>query len=180
MKNIPNILSVARLLMSVAFAVLFISDRYMLAMYVFLLAGMTDVVDGFLARKFGWITDLGKILDPVADKLMQFTALVCLFIKSCIPIWLVIMIFIKESLMGVGSVVFYKTFNKIGVSKYYGKAYTVLFYFAVLALVFFRAWFEQNVWAENLLCIILALVGFLAIALYYVSYLKGKLRKVKN
>ena len=180
MKNIPNILSVARLLMSVAFAVLFISDRYKLSLAVFMLAGATDVVDGFLARKYNWITDMGKILDPVADKLMQFTALVCLSIRHYIPLWLLFMIFIKEALTGVGSIVFYKKFRQIGVSKYYGKAYTVLFYIAVAALIVFRAWFNANEWAENLLCVSLALVGFLAITMYYLSYLKGKLRKVKE
>ena len=180
MKNIPNILSIVRLFMAFVFAALFIADNYTAAVIVFLIAGATDVVDGYLARKNGWITDLGKILDPVADKLMQFTALVCLFIKDYIPLWLLIMIGIKESLMGIGSIVFYRKFRQIGVAKYYGKAYTVLFYIAVAVLVGFRGWFNVNPWAENLICILLAAVGFLAIVLYYISYLKGNLRKVKD
>ena len=180
MKNIPNILSVLRLLMAFVFAALFISDRYIPAVAVFILAGLTDVVDGWLARKNNWITNLGKILDPVADKLMQFTALVCLFLSKYIPLWLLVMIFIKEALMGIGSLIFYRKFREIGVAKYYGKAYTVLFYVAVAALIVFRPWFSANGWAEDLLCVILALVGFLAILLYYISYLKGKLRKVKD
>lgn len=178
MKNIPNILSVLRLLMAFVFAVLFISDRYIVALCVFVLAGITDVADGILARKNNWITDAGKILDPVADKLMQFTALVCLSIREYIPAWLLVMIFVKEAIMGVGSLVFYRKFRQIGVSKYYGKAYTVLFYIAVAMLIVFRGWFNANVWAEDILCICLAAVGFIAVLLYYISYLKGKLRKV--
>lgn len=180
MKNIPNILSAARLMMSLIFAGLFITGKIKAAVIVFVVAGLTDVVDGILARKNGWITNIGKILDPVADKLMQFTALVCLFIRHYIPLWLLLMIAVKEALMGIGSLVFYKKFNTVAVSKYYGKAYTVLFYFAVGALIVFRPWFNANVWAEDVVCIALAAVGFLAIVLYYISYLKGKLRKVNN
>lgn len=180
MKNIPNILSVMRLAMAFVFAGLFISDKYMAALIVFIIAGLTDILDGILARKNNWITDLGKILDPVADKLMQFTALICLSLSEYIPWWLLLMIGVKEVLMGIGSLIFYKKFKEIGVSKYYGKAYTVLFYVAVAALILFRSWFNANVWAEDLICVLLAAVGFAAIVLYYISYLKGKLRKVKD
>ncbi len=180
MKNIPNILSVIRLLLSFVFAALFLTDHIPAAVVVFVVAGLTDVVDGVLARRNNWITNLGKILDPVADKLLQFTALVCLFIGKYIPLWLLVMIFIKEAMMGIGSLIFYRKFKQIGVSKYYGKAYTVLFYVAVAALIIFRPWFTLNEWAEDLICVALAVVGFVAIILYYISYLKGKLRKVKD
>ena len=81
MKNIPNILSVIRIILVLVFVVVFfLPISKIWALIVFLTAGATDVVDGFLARKFNWITDLGKILDPFADKLMQCTVLVCLCI----------------------------------------------------------------------------------------------------
>ena len=61
--------------------VFFVLDNPIVAILIFLLAGATDVLDGYLARKYNWITNLGKILDPLADKMMQCTVLVCLFAK---------------------------------------------------------------------------------------------------
>ena len=86
-KYIPNILSVLRILMAIAFALVFIlwPDRFYVAVIIFVVAGATDVLDGILARRFGWITNAGKILDPLADKLMQLTALVCLHFSGLIP-----------------------------------------------------------------------------------------------
>lgn len=186
-RYIPNILSVIRLLMSLAFAAVFIwaPDDLWAAVIIFIVSGITDVVDGFLARKNNWITEAGKILDPLADKLMQCTALLCVVLRGLVPWWILVPIVLKELTMGVGSVIFYKMFKEIGVSKNYGKAYTVLFYVVVAAIiVFYDAWFKYNEWAVYLLCIITALSGFAAIVLYYKTYLKGKLikknRKAEN
>ena len=76
-------------------------------------------------------------------------------------------------------------FKQIGVTKNYGKAYTVIFYVVIAAIiVFYKPWFQYNEWAIYALCIITAAAGFVAIVLYYRSYLKGKLgkknRKVEN
>lgn len=179
-KYIPNILSVMRLLMSLAFAAVFIwaPDKLWIAVVIFAVAGITDVVDGILARKNNWITEAGKILDPLADKLMQCTALLCVVLRGLVPWWILVPIVLKELTMGVGSVIFYKMFKQIGVSKNYGKAYTVLFYFVIAAIiVFYDSWFKYNEWAIYALCIITAISGFAAIVLYYMSYLKGKLLK---
>ena len=80
-RQIPNILSVIRFLMIPCFVFMFFSNvphNRILALGIFLLAGITDVVDGYLARKNNWITDFGKMMDPIADKLMQATAFVCI------------------------------------------------------------------------------------------------------
>ena len=77
LKNIPNILSIIRILLVFVFLFfLFVLESTYLALLIFLIAGATDVVDGYLARRNNWITNLGKILDPFADKLMQCTVLV--------------------------------------------------------------------------------------------------------
>ena len=66
------------------------------ALFVFLLAGVTDVIDGFLARRNGWITELGKILDPLADKLLVCAAMIVLVEMGRIPSWIVIIIISRE------------------------------------------------------------------------------------
>ena len=87
LKNISNILSIIRICLVFVFLALFFTDNVLLALIVFLVAGATDIIDGYLARKYNWVTALGKILDPVADKLMQCTVLICLLIGGYIPVW---------------------------------------------------------------------------------------------
>ena len=98
-KYIPNLLSVLRILLVPIFAVLFLYDypeHIGAAIAVFVFAGVTDVVDGFLARRFRWITDIGKVLDPFADKLMQCMVLFCTFYKGLVPLWLLAFVVLKE------------------------------------------------------------------------------------
>lgn len=178
-KYIPNILSVLRLIMALAFAAVFIwlPDKLYIAVIIFIVGGITDVIDGILARRFNWITNAGKILDPLADKLMQVIALVCTVASGLVPWWLLLPIVLKELTMGVGSVIFYRMFKTIGVSKNYGKAYTVLFYVVIAAIIVFDGWFATHMWVKYILCLATAASGWLAIVLYYITYLKGKLGK---
>lgn len=178
-KYIPNILSLLRLIMALAFAAVFIflPEKRNIAVIIFVAAGITDILDGFLARRFGWITDAGKILDPLADKTMQLMALLCCTAGGFVPVWLLIPIVLKELTMGIGSLVFYKKFKTIGVAKNYGKAYTVLFYVVIGAVIVFDGWFSAHKWAKFVLCLATAISGWAAIVLYYITYLKGKLLK---
>ena len=172
-KYIPNILSVLRLFMSFAFAAVFIWGY---PDYV-MLSGVTDVVDGILARKFGWVTNAGKILDPLADKLMQCTALICLVFWEIVPWWILILIVVKELLMGCGAIVLFRKSHEIGVSKYFGKAYTVLFYAVIMLFLLFQDRLSVHEWATHALCIFMAAMAFCVLTLYYISYLKNKTKK---
>jgi cardiolipin synthase len=100
-----------------------------------LFAGVTDVVDGILARKNGWITDVGKVLDPLADKCMQVAALVCLGVSGLVSWWIVAVLTIKEVLLLVGASRVFKRQRIYVQSSWYGKAGTVAFYIVVVLLV---------------------------------------------
>ena len=71
-------------------------NAYIYAALVYVLAEVTDCLDGYIARKFHKITRLGRVLDPLADKLMAFTVLVCIVIESRVPVWAALLFFIKE------------------------------------------------------------------------------------
>ena len=179
-KHIPNILSAVRILMSPAFAAVFIwwyPSHIWLAGVIFVFAGITDVLDGILARRFGWITQLGKILDPIADKLMQCTALLCMVARRILPMWLLFIILAKELCMASGAIILFKKSREVGVSKSYGKAYTVVFYFAVIMFLIFG---ESEAVLTYILCALVAVIGISVTVLYYMNYLKGKMRKAKN
>src|SRR5690554_5503824 len=103
--SIPNILCYTRLLLIPVFVILYIraktQSEYFLATFVVLVASFTDFLDGFIARKFDMVTEFGKLLDPVVDKLMQFALLFVLLVKTDYVYILVVIFLIKEITMAI-------------------------------------------------------------------------------
>jgi cardiolipin synthase len=138
LKYIPNILSGMRILLVPVFIYLFFAhypERIYIPLCVFLFAGMTDIIDGYLARRNSWITNLGKLLDPLADKLMQCSVLVCFAIKIPVLWWLAGMFVLKELFMICGALIVLKKIKVTVKSHWYGKITTAVFY-AIAFLVF--------------------------------------------
>ena len=181
LKHIPNILSVIRIFLVLVFVfVLFVLDSPLWAIIIFLAAGATDVVDGYLARRFNWITNLGKILDPFADKLMQCTVLVCFWIKGLIPLWFVIPYFAKEvATLVVGAIVI-KRRNVVVVSKWYGKAAACLFYVTIVVSAWFKDFFAANQLAQILVFAPAVIFTLAAFAAYFKHYWKLKKENVQR
>ena len=183
LKNIPNILSIIRILLVFVFVyVLFGLNSPVWAIIIFLIAGATDVVDGFLARRFNWITNLGKILDPFADKLMQCTVLVCLCIKGIIPLWFVIPFFLKEGATLIIGWIVIRRRNVVVVSKWYGKAAVCLFYATVVISVWFKDFFAENILMQVLIfapAVIFALAAFAGYVKHYWSLKKEEIERGK-
>lgn len=141
LKQIPNILSIIRILLVfvfVHFALIQDPMGLKIAILVFVIAGATDVVDGFLARRFGWVTEIGKILDPFADKLMQCTVLVVLCAKHIVPIWFIIPCILKEIFTLMAGLFVIKKRSVVVVSRWYGKAAVCVFYATIVASVLFE------------------------------------------
>ena len=133
--NLPNILTLLRMLMVPAVIVCFATNHPLWALFFFLLASATDVLDGYLARKFNQITNFGKIMDPLADKLMLITTLICLYLTGRIPMWVPIVIGVKECTMITVAACLYRK-DIVLPSNFFGKLATVLFTVAVLMSFF--------------------------------------------
>lgn len=168
LKNIPNILSVIRILLVFVFVWLFFAlEKPYVALLIFLLAGLTDVVDGYLARRNNWVSNLGKILDPLADKLMQCTVLICLYIRHYIPIWFVIPFFVKELFTLLIGFIVIKRRSVAVVSKWYGKMTVCLFYATIAASIVFKNYllehpvFAVMMFIPAIVCAIVTLIAYI-------------------
>jgi cardiolipin synthase (CMP-forming) len=100
--SVPNLLSFLRLALVPVFLVLLLGDSPGWALAVLAFAGFTDWLDGYIARRFGMITQLGKVLDPMADRFYIFAALIGLTINGNIPAWLAVVIILRDVLLAVG------------------------------------------------------------------------------
>ncbi len=88
LRHIPNALCVFRMLLVAPIAILLARAEYWATLWVFAFAAATDGLDGFLAKRFGWTSELGKILDPLADKLLLVSVFLTLAVLGHVPIWL--------------------------------------------------------------------------------------------
>ncbi|MFC5698145.1 CDP-diacylglycerol--glycerol-3-phosphate 3-phosphatidyltransferase [Pseudomonas sp. GCM10022186] len=103
MHQLPNLLTLLRLALVLPIAGLLLSDLYAQALALFVVAGCSDALDGFLARRYGWTSRFGSLFDPLADKLLLVTSFICLSITQVLPVWLALVIFLRDLLILLGA-----------------------------------------------------------------------------
>lgn len=137
--NIPNTLTVLRIILIVPFVFYYSKDRTAQAVAVLAISGLTDVLDGQIARRFHQMTELGQMLDPLSDKLTQGAVAVCLAIKQPALIPFLAVFILKETLMVAGGIFLIgRKKKRPGGSRWYGKTATVLFYISFGIIVALR------------------------------------------
>ncbi len=141
--NVPNTLTAVRLVLVVPFVLYFMNEQYFKAIVVLGVSGLTDILDGMIARRFHQFTELGQMLDPLADKLTQLAMAICLAFKQPILIPLLAIFVLKESLM-VSAAIFLisKNKKKPSGSEWYGKTATTLFYISFAIIVALKAFWN--------------------------------------
>ncbi|MBQ4544805.1 MAG: CDP-alcohol phosphatidyltransferase family protein [Oscillospiraceae bacterium] len=173
--NIPNLLSIFRMCLVPVFVVVFFSDSshaYAYAAFVYALAGFTDILDGIIARKFNLITKLGKILDPLADKMMTITVFVCISIAGLIPWWIIGLIFAKDFLLVLGGVKLYREMSAVFKSNILGKLATVVLVIGGIIILLFEK-FLPGIF-KSLFAGCAITLSFLAFFSYLYQYYKFK------
>ena len=142
MRRLPNAISIFRICLVPIFIVVYFSETSGLKLYatlIYALATFSDFLDGYLARKLSASTNLGKILDPLGDKLMTISVMTCITIDGFIPIWAVLIAGIKEVLMAIGGFVVHKVAHvEIPASNLIGKTSTVVFFLVCVTILLFR------------------------------------------
>ena len=160
--NVPNALSLLRLLVIAPCVFFFLNDQYFYAAIMLVISGLSDMLDGMIARKFDQYTPLGAMLDPVADKLTLGAVVICMGIKFPVVIPVVVLLIIKELTMLIAGGVLLKMHKRPPAAKWYGKVATVVFYLSVTVIVALKAiWgIDNNIVTISLLCLTAAFMIF--------------------
>ncbi len=188
--TVPNLISLIRIILVPVFAYYFMQQEYVLAVVILALSGLSDFVDGKIARKFNQISALGKLLDPLADKLTQITLAVILFLTFNAAedamlkafSWIFLVFIGKEFVMVLGSVIMLSIGLRPGAAEIYGKVATLAFYVVMIFIIAFgpevgafRSLFE----IPSTLMMILVIISAILTMIAFFSYIPDVIRQVK-
>jgi len=173
----PNILCYFRILLIPIFAVLYLNGDYYMAAIILGVAAITDKLDGTIARKFNMVTNLGKIIDPFADKLMQFVVALCL--STTYPLMLILAagLFIKELYMGVKGLLNLRSGIRIYSALWFGKMCTVVLFISMIILVMLPA---EEVGIANALIIINLSFMLFSMVMYMIAFRRMRAKTIRD
>lgn len=166
--TIPNLLSLFRLLLIPVIWVLYQQGLYIWALWVTALSALTDVVDGRIARRYNMVSDFGKILDPIADKLTQLALMLCLMNRYPSFMAVIFLFVAKEAIMLIFGCITLVTKDQVNSSKWYGKLSTVVLYGVMMYLLLFPGTAAMT---ARILCWICGGIMLLALILYLRFYI---------
>lgn len=176
--SIPNMMGYFRILLIPVFCYLYITAEsekdYMWAAFVVLISSLTDLFDGKIARRFNMITELGKALDPVADKLTHAALAVCLATRYPLMWLLIALMAVKEGYMGIMGILFLRKGKMLDAAMWFGKVCTALLFAGLLVLFLFPALPEIFV---NILIAVMMTVMAVTLFLYIPVFRKMKEEK---
>jgi len=106
-EDIPNLISILRIFLSIPVVWLLLDQRFDWALAVFFIAGVSDGLDGYLAKRNGWESKLGGLLDPLADKVLLVSSYLSLALIGIIPVWLVLLVILRDLVIVTGALVYH-------------------------------------------------------------------------
>ncbi len=162
--TIPNLLSFFRLLLiPLMIWVYIVKKDYTLTLWILLLSGFTDLADGYIARRFHMISNLGKMLDPVADKLTQAAMLFCLCTRFRPVIFPLVLMAFKELYMAISGILIIKKTKSVNGADWHGKIVTALLYTLIIVHVL---WYNITPLASNIMIFICTAMMLVSLILY--------------
>jgi CDP-diacylglycerol--glycerol-3-phosphate 3-phosphatidyltransferase len=161
MWNLPNALSLLRMLLALPVCIALWNNQTTIAVSLGVLAMLTDYLDGYFARKLNQISEMGKILDPLADKVMVISLIIILAVMQRIPLWLTVMIFSRDILILIGGIYLKKKLGYVVPSNQTGK-WTVMF---IALYIIYKAldlsFFEEYIVAFIAIMLVISFVQYL-------------------
>jgi CDP-diacylglycerol--glycerol-3-phosphate 3-phosphatidyltransferase len=133
--NISNYLSVSRIFLSIPLYYAFSYQQKLIIIIILLIAAITDILDGYVARKKNQVTDFGKIIDPISDKVFVTTLVLCMIVNNLIPFWFFAIIISRDVLILLGGLIMIRASKNIPYSDKYGKATVCFLGFTILFII---------------------------------------------
>lgn len=166
--TVPNLLSLFRILLIPLIIWLYCTQQqYVLTVIIIAISGVTDILDGKIARKFHMVSDVGKVLDPIADKLTQAALVICLITRYR-EMWALLALFmVKECLMLIWGYLTLKRTDTINSAKWYGKLSTFVLYTVMMILIFFVDIPKAGANALMILCGVIMLMSLVLYGRFY-------------
>lgn len=190
--TIPNLISVIRILLIPVIAVLYYNNYIWWTVFVIFISGVSDAVDGKIARKFNQVSALGKMLDPVADKLTIFALAIVLFLKFKEAqsesmqafAWVFLLFIIKDVIMILGAGILIALGTRPVAAEIWGKLATFAFYAVMVVIIGFgpeigaiSAYYPQYTIPEPLM-FVLVIIAVILTFLAFFSYLPGAIKQI--
>ncbi|MDO5557302.1 MAG: CDP-alcohol phosphatidyltransferase family protein [Clostridia bacterium] len=181
LKYVPNILTICRFILIPFIVYSIITGNFILAFILYSLSGITDILDGMIARKYNLISNFGKLIDPLADKATQISVILVLTTRQIIPnYWILGILMAKELIMIIGASFLYGK-ELVVSSKWYGKLSTVLIYLAIVssfAISIFNLSFKFDIYLYYLALISLVFSFIMYFKAFVAdNYLKNIIKK---
>ncbi len=138
LRFIPNLISLVRISLVIPIVLNLLAGKYIFALILFAIASISDAIDGFLARFFKWQTDLGKILDPVADKLLMIGSITALWLNQIVPLSVFVIFVLRDLLILLGAAFEMSITEKTPSPNLIGKITTTSQIIYILGLIIFE------------------------------------------
>ena len=158
--NLPNIVTLARIGLIPVVAYYLMSEAYRIALPIFMVAALSDLADGYIARRFKLASRLGAALDPVADKLNMLVATVLLAWQALLPLWLAIAIVVRDIVIVLGALAYRMALGHLDIAPTRLSKLNTFIEFTVLLLVMAAAagWVDAGTWMPAVFLIVFATV----------------------
>lgn len=167
MHHLPNIITIIRLLLIFPIVWCLLGERYLLGLYLFLFAGLSDGVDGLLARRYAWVSTFGKFADPLADKLLVVIVFSVLVYLNMTPLWLLLLLISREVIITSGFLLYLKWFQHFPVHPSLLSKLNTAVQIAYIVLVLLQLNYQSfPILLVNILLVLLVMTTMLSVIHY--------------
>ena len=160
---LPNALSIIRIILTVPIVIALLKEQYLLTLMLFVFAGITDALDGWIAKQFSFQSRLGSILDPMADKILLASTFLALYWVGILPLWLLLLIFVRDIIIVAGALGYFlgemNQSNELLEPTLISKFNTVLQIVLILFLLLMQIYIELNTFKDMLYIVIATSTG---------------------
>jgi cardiolipin synthase (CMP-forming) len=141
--TVPNIITVIRILLTPIFVIYIINDRLLTGLVILIICGVSDGLDGLIARVFNQKSRLGSFLDPLADKIILVSAFIALSIRGFLPPWLSVAVISRDVLILIGIVILYLNDTDLNIKPVFSSKITTCFQFATVIAVLAKKYLDS-------------------------------------